>query len=122
MGISTADYLAMLARLNVVSTPVDAESVSQESELAGYVIADCNRRGWLWFRSATNRKSTRRKGEQDVVVMCDGGRVVFTELKSKTGKLSSEQLGIIAWAKSLGHTIHVLSSKKGWDELAAGRR
>jgi len=40
----------------------------------------------------------------------DEGRLLLVECKTKIGKLTTEQRGMIQWAERLGHTIYVVRS------------
>lgn len=83
---------------------------AKESDLHDKIIDECKRRGWLYFHSRMDKKTNRTKGEPDFIIFAECGRHIFLEAKSKTGKLSSEQLGVIAWARKLGTDIHIVSS------------
>lgn len=43
-----------------------------------------------------------RKGVADIIGVLPGGRALFIEAKTKTGKLSSEQVDFLQQAKSMG--------------------
>ena len=46
----------------------------------------------------------------DFVILASGGRVLFVECKSRTGKLSPAQVALKCQAETLGHTVHVVRS------------
>lgn len=114
MRISQAEFLVMQARCdaarNVVLNPGARVGESKESDLHNKIIEACKARGWIYFHGSMVVKSSRTIGEPDFTILADKGRVFFVECKTKTGKLSPEQLGIKMWAEKLGHTIHVVRS------------
>lgn len=82
-------------------------AVAREAELHTQIIEECNRRGWIPFHGSMAHRAFRVPGEPDFIVVADVGRVFMIEAKTGTGKLSTEQQAIAAWAKRLGHTVHV---------------
>jgi len=102
------DYIARQIKKQFVSKPPDA--VADESDLHSQILDFCRSRGWIAFHGSMAHRAMRTAGEPDFTVLADGGRVFFFECKSKDGKLSTEQLGMIAWGAKLGHTIHVIYS------------
>jgi hypothetical protein len=66
-------------------------------------------------------KARRTVGECDFTILASKGRVFFIEAKTKTGKLSPEQLGIILWAGNLGHVIHTVRSFQQFIEITQER-
>lgn len=110
MRFTQADVVAHYARLNKSKTAVPSDAVEQESQLHQEILADCKARGWLAFHGSMAHRTARTIGEPDFIVCADNGQVIFVECKTKTGKLSVEQQGVIAWAAKLGHTVHVVRS------------
>ena len=55
-------------------------------------------------------RAWRVPGEPDFQIFGDGGRVWMIECKSRTGKLSTDQLGVQMQARKLGHAVHVVRS------------
>lgn len=49
-------------------------------------------------------------GTPDILVMVQGGGVVWLEAKTRTGRLSKPQKAWHARAASMGHTVHVVRS------------
>lgn len=88
----------------------NGEGCEKESKLHAEISSECKRRGWLAFHGSMAHQAMRTLGEPDYTVLADGGRVFFVEAKTKTGKLSREQLGLSLMAEKLGHTIHVVRS------------
>lgn len=89
----------------------------KESELHGEIIAECKRRGWIAFHGSMAHQTFRTLGEPDFVILADNGRVFMVECKTRTGKLSTDQLAIKAWAERLGHQIHVVRSLADFIEI-----
>lgn len=106
--MTVSEYLAHEAKHNPQAKPTGG--VSDESELHREIIAECKRRGWICFHGSMAHKTFRTAGEPDFQIFADGGRTFLIECKTATGKLTTEQQGIIAWAKKLEHTIHVVRS------------
>ena len=123
VSISQSDYLNILARQRLKDTTV-SKAVEEEGELHTQILDECKRRGWLAFHGAMNSKSNRTLGEPDFVILCDRGRFLMVECKTRTGKLSIEQRSIQAWAAKLEHAVHVVRSLEDFLEVitAAGDR
>lgn len=113
------EYLAYEARQAMkwpkVVTPETTETV--ESDLHSKIREECRSRGWICLTGSMAHRAMRTIGEPDFTVLADNGRVFFIEAKSKTGKLRPEQAAIAAWAKKLGHTIHVVRSMEEFLEI-----
>ncbi len=88
-----------------------------ESELQKEIITYCTKEGWVVFYSSMVHRTTRRAGEPDLEIYADGSRHWIVECKTRTGKLSPEQLGIKMWLEKLGHTVHVVRSMAEFMEL-----
>jgi hypothetical protein len=112
MSFSHSDYLAMQARCDrsrktICENLGETKGVSKESDLHNDIIAFCKSKGWIYFHGSMAHRAMRTRGECDFQILADRGRVFFIERKTKTGKLSSEQLGLQMWAEKLGHKIHL---------------
>lgn len=110
MGISPFDYEQMRRRLEPKSAKDEhvSKGVAREADLHEEIQLECNRRGWLALHGSMAHKAHRTVGEPDFVILADGGRVILVEAKADKGKLSKEQQALAAWAKKLGHTVHVV--------------
>ena len=84
--------------------------VSREAELHEAIFDECRRRGWIALHGSMAERTCRTLGEPDFVILADGGRVLFVECKSRTGKLSPAQAALKHHAEKLGHTVHVVRS------------
>jgi len=85
-------------------------TVKREADLHSEIFNECRRRGWIAFHGSMSERTHRTAGEPDFVILADSGRLLMVECKTATGKLSTEQQAMIAHAKKLGHTIHVVRS------------
>lgn len=119
MGIRVADYLIMLQRISKrPAQPCCGQPVEDESELHQAILDECKRRGWLALHGSMAHRTHRSLGEPDAVILCDGGRVLLIEAKSKTGKLRPEQAALHAWATKLGHKVWVVRNMDEFLEAA----
>ena len=84
--------------------------VSREAELHEAIFDECRRRGWIALHGSMAERTCRTLGEPDFVILAGGGRVLFVECKSRSGKLSPAQSALKFHAEKLGHTIHVVRS------------
>ena len=117
MGIHPYQYQEMLARvernkLRGAVTREAAEIISERSErdLHDKILAECARRGFIAIHSRMDRPTTNNVGLADFVILADHGRTLLVECKSRTGKLTTEQLAFKMLAERLGHTVHVCRS------------
>lgn len=111
MNFTSAEYAAYLARSKSSRDHLfTGDGVDRESKLHDQIFVECSRRGWIALHGSTAHRAMRTIGEPDFTILADNGRVFFIECKTATGKLSTEQQGMIAWAAKLGHTVHVVRS------------
>lgn len=103
------DYLARMHG-QTHSEQVTPSAVEDESELHRQILDECRRRGWIPLHGSMIHRTFRTVGEPDFTIVADNTRVFFVECKSKTGKLSMEQLSFIEMAKKLKHEVHVVRS------------
>ena len=110
-----------LARLNphLFSSPrsVGASGVSREAELHEEIFDECRRRGWIALHGSMAERTCRTLGEPDFTILADGGRVLFVECKTRSGKLSPAQAALKFHAEKLGHTIHVVRSLEEFRQI-----
>lgn len=106
--MTTADLMAYEARRLPASKP--ESQVKDEAQLHEQILAEIRRRGWIALHGSMAHRTFRTPGEWDVTVVADSGRVLFVEMKTASGKLSTDQQAIHAWARKLGHTVHVVRS------------
>lgn len=118
MGFTEVDLQNMQARLaRGQKSHVAADAEKKESDLHDKIVTYCKSRHWIVFHGSMAHKSMRTLGEPDFTILADQGRVFFVECKTKTGKLSIEQLGIQLAAKILGHTVHAVRSLREFTEI-----
>lgn len=112
-----SDEAAYHARKLAKSDSTTGTGCEVESDLHESIRKECLRRGWLAFHGSMAHKTFRTEGEPDFVILCDGGKVLLVECKTRKGKLSIEQAGIHAWAAKLGHSIHTIRSMEEFYRL-----
>lgn len=120
MTISTADYLAMLARTQKTAQGENHLAVDKESKLHDAIIQECKARGWIAFHGSMAHRSKRTLGEPDFTILADNGRVFFIEAKAKAGKLRTEQIAVKVWAQKLGHVVHTVYNIKQFHKITKG--
>jgi len=81
-----------------------------EASLHEEIFDACRQRGWIALHGSMAERTCRTLGEPDFTILADGGRVLFVECKSRSGKLSPAQAALKFHAEKLGHTIHVVRS------------
>ena len=84
--------------------------VPRESDLHEEIFDEGRRRGWIALHGSMAERTCRTLGEPDFVILAGGGRVLFVECKSRTGKLSPAQAALKFQAEKLGHAVHVVRS------------
>lgn len=105
--MSEQDYVAYQAR-HQKQPPVASKGVELEGQLHDEILAECRRRGWIALHGRMDVATGRTVGEPDFTILADNGRVLLVEAKSRAGKLRPEQAALHAWARKLGHTVHVV--------------
>lgn len=120
MIMTQAEYLAVCSRL-AKTLPVakrsEAAGVERESDLHEDIMSACRARGWLVFHGSMVHQTKRTLGEPDFIILADHGRTILVECKSKTGKLTIDQQGVVLWAAKLGHTVHVVRSITEFEQV-----
>ena len=99
---------------------IATEEDERESDLHSAILATCRQRGWIALHGSMASPTHRTEGEPDFVILAAGGQVLLIECKSRTGKLNPAQAALHAWARKLGHTVHVVRSTADWAECMAG--
>ena len=105
-----------LARLNphlfspATLRPAAQKGVISEASLHEEIFDECRQRGWIALHGSMAERSHRTLGEPDFTILAGGGRVLFVECKTRSGKLSPAQAALKFHAEKLGHTIHVVRS------------
>ncbi len=88
----------------------DALAVEREGGLHNDIISACRMNRWAFAHNRMDRKSTAGNGVADFIIFASRGRTLIIECKTKTGKLSPEQLGFKLQCELNGHTVHVVRS------------
>lgn len=91
--------------------------VAREASLHEEIFDECRRRGWIALHGSMAERTCRTLGEPDFVILADGGRVLFVECKSRSGKLSPAQAALKHHAAKLGHAVHVVQSMENFLKL-----
>lgn len=86
------------------------DPVENESQLHYDIIDYCDSKNWQYLHGAMSRRTHRTKGEPDFAILRDGGITLYVECKTKTGKLTPEQLAFAAMARRNGHTVYLVRS------------
>lgn len=94
-----------------------SKAVEEEWQLQEDIAAYCRAKGWICLSNPMDAPTRRMKGEPDFDIAAEGGNRIWVECKSKTGKLSKEQLEFMAWAKKLGHEVHVVANMEQFHAL-----
>lgn len=81
-----------------------------EDELHAAILGECRRRGWIPLHGQMQFRTRRPLGEPDFVIAIEGGRTLWVEAKTRTGKLSTEQQAFGAYLEKMGHQLHVVRS------------
>ena len=88
--------------------PAARNGVIREASLHEEIFDACRQRGWIALHGSMAERTCRTLGEPDFTILANGGRVLFVECKTRTGKLSPAQAALKFHAEKLGHTIHVV--------------
>ena len=91
--------------------------VVSEASLHEEIFSECRRRGWIALHGSMAERTCRTLGEPDFVILAGGGRVLFVECKSRSGKLSPAQFALKHHAEKLGHAVHVVRSMEEFLKL-----
>lgn len=92
--------------------------VVREASLHEEIFDECRRRGWIALHGSMAERTCRTLGEPDFVILAEGGRVLFVECKSRSGKLSPAQAALKFHAEKLGHAVHVVRSMEEFSVVA----
>lgn len=96
---------------------IELAPVKVERDLHSQIFEECRRRGWIAFHGSMAERTHRTKGEPDFIILTDDKRALLVECKTATGKLTTEQQAMIAHARKLGHTIHVVRSMQEFSTI-----
>ena len=111
--ITNTQFIEMLARTERNKVRELGQIVpdsGREEKLHEKILNECRSRGWIALYGSTAHKTHRTLGEPDLIILRDGAQLLMVECKSKTGKLTREQIGFAAWASHLGFTVFTIRS------------
>ena len=117
-GWSQSDHNRFLARRQVITPDEFTAEERLECALHGDILNHCRRLGWIGLHSRMDKRSTSTVGHPDFVILCNEGRTLHIEAKTRKGKLREKQAALRAWADKLGHTIHLVRSYKQFIDIA----
>jgi hypothetical protein len=100
--------------------PTEAQTTPNEKDLHNKILDYCRVRQWIVFHGSMAHATHRTPGEPDFIILCPRGVTFLIECKSRSGKLTTDQLGIMAWAEKLQHTIHIIRSYTEFLDLLNG--
>jgi hypothetical protein len=118
--ITLAEYLIMQRRRenrSRLQSPIATTSSGSEADLQNQIADYCRTEGWIALRGSMAHRTHRTKGEADFTILASRGRKFLVECKTKTGKLSTDQLALKMQAESLGHAVAVVRSFQDFLEL-----
>ncbi|MBA3354987.1 MAG: VRR-NUC domain-containing protein [Pyrinomonadaceae bacterium] len=93
-------------------------ATTPEKDLHTWILKECAQRGWVVFHGSMAHATHRTAGEPDFIILACEGRTILVEVKTRTGKLSSEQIGMAQRASKLGHTIHLVRTVREFLDVA----
>lgn len=88
-----------------------------ESKLQAKIEGYCKERGFYFFHDRS--RGCNVPGHPDLVVALHGGRVLWLELKAKSGRLTEDQKRVRLMLMALGHEFHELRSFKAFLSVLA---
>lgn len=115
MGISNSDYHMMLSRLEKQQKvrpdlkEID-DAIDEENKLQGEIIKFLNERQWYFVWSPMWMRTSTKRGTPDFVIAAPGGRTLWIECKSRTGKSSDAQKGAAKVLTAQDHEHYVVRS------------
>lgn len=121
--ITFSQFLEMEARCDAGrKSPVPDDACDRESGLQDDIHEECLRRGWCPIWTRRDKKTTFKvPGVCDFIIVREGP-TIFVETKTRTGKLTTDQLAFRAWLKKLGHTVHEIRSMGEFYEILNEKR
>ena len=117
MGISTADYITIQARLSHNQKKAEfcedvstGKPVDREKDLHDQIEEFCISQGFLYRHDRMDKKTTGQVGWPDYTIFAPNRAVAFIECKAKGKKATTAQLAKLAHARKLGFEAVVVDS------------
>lgn len=112
MRLTPLEFQALQSAIDARRTGEKIIEDRRESELHRDIVEYCRKEypPWLCFHGSMAHRTWRTPGEPVFIIMADGGRTLYVEAKTRNGKVSRPQLGVMIQARRLGHTVHVVRS------------
>lgn len=126
MGFSQQDYISMQMRLQRAlkgkPTPMPTDAAQRETGKGGLheqILKWCDAQWpkWKVIAARTDMRSTIALGAHDMTIFGPYPLCICVELKSKTGKLSEDQISWGAQMRALGWAVHVVRSLSEFEAL-----
>ena len=92
------------------SAAIVDDAVDREADLHDAILAECHRRGFYVVHSRMDLPSTNGLGTPDFIIAMPGGQTLWVECKTRTGKLTREQLGAKVFLEKNGHPHFIVRS------------
>jgi len=67
------------------------------------------------FKFDPKDKEEKKKSWPDLLIMKGDSDLFYVEVKTKTGKLSEEQISFFNWSKSMGYRHYVVKDLNEWE-------
>jgi hypothetical protein len=111
------EYQLKTRRKKVQSSSNSPPVVDDQPEraLQDRLEAYCRENGLYAFHDRSRRKNA--PGHPDLVIACPGGRVLWLELKSRTGRLTADQKRVRLQLLCCGHEFHLIRSYRQFLDL-----
>jgi hypothetical protein len=81
------------------------------------IIRDLRARGWVYDYNDPTRPTGATRGAPDFKVWAEKGRFFVVECKTKTGKLSKDQIKFKDAIQALGHRYYLARSMSDWRKI-----
>jgi hypothetical protein len=96
----------------IVTAKPTGKAKQTEAEIHKEILDYCRSKGWPVCHSRMDRPTTSGVGTPDFVIALPAGVTLWIEVKTNTGKLSTEQQAWMRWLKNHDHSCAVVRSLK----------
>ena len=97
-------YRQKRTTLNEVDKTDASESEDSESRLQRRIIEYCESNGYYVFHDYS--RAVNKPGHPDLIIAMPEGRIVWIELKSKTGRMTDDQTRVYLQLKAMRHEAY----------------